>query len=232
MQSQIKWFLIIVIILLSSSDYIYSQTQDLEVEVIVDMSLIPPDAQDKLSNFKRRTEEYLNRNKYFDEKVPPVKVQMQFSFTGLDAVNYDYQAKLFVASKREIYNPFNNGNLKYASAFRYLDERCDFYYNDNMVFLKNDYRFDSFLSLLDYYAYIIAGYDEDSYFVKGGNLFPKSEPRMNGPRFFFTYLELSNISGSSNANAFVRFFLSLNPRAENTTALLIFSELCFDHFTS
>ena len=45
----------------------------------------------------------------------------------------------------------------------------DFYYNDNMVFLKNDYRFDSFLSLLDYYAYIVAGYDEDSYFVKGGN---------------------------------------------------------------
>ena len=169
MQSQIKWFLIIVFILLSISDQTYSQTQDLQVEVIVDMSLLPPDAQDKLSNFKRRTEEYLNKNKYFDEKVPPVKVQMQFSFTGLDNVNLDYQAKLFVASKREIYNPFNNGNIKYASAFRYLDERCDFYYNDNMVFLKNDFRFDSFLSLLDYYAYIIAGYDEDSYFVKGGN---------------------------------------------------------------
>ncbi|MBK8383246.1 MAG: DUF4835 family protein [Ignavibacteria bacterium] len=49
-----------------------------------------------------------------------------------------------------------------------------FFYNDNMVFLKNDYRFDSFLSLLDYYAYIVAGYDEDSYFVKGGtNIFKK-----------------------------------------------------------
>lgn len=169
MQSQIKWFLIIVIILLSNSDRSYSQLQDLQVEVIVDMSLLPPDAQDKLSNFKRRTEEYLNKNKYFDDKVPPVRVQMQFSFTGLDAVNYDYQAKIFIVSKREIYNPFKNGNEKYATAFRFLDERCDFYYQDNMVFLKNDYRFDSFLSLLDYYAYIIAGYDEDSYFVKGGN---------------------------------------------------------------
>jgi hypothetical protein len=170
MQSQIKWFLIIVIILLINiQDSNSQQQQDLQVEVIVDMSLLPPDAQDKLVNFKRRTEEYLNKNKYFDDKVPPVRVQMQFSFTGLDAVNYDYQAKIFIASKREIYNPFANGNVKYATAFRFLDERCDFYYQDNMVFLKNDYRFDSFLSLLDYYAYIIAGYDEDSYFVKGGN---------------------------------------------------------------
>jgi len=171
MQSQIKWFLIIVIILLSNSQYSYSQKQDLAVEVIVDMTQLPPDAQDKLSNFKRRTEEYLNKNKYFDETGPstPIKVQMQFNFTGLDNVNMDYQAQIFIASKREIYNPFKSGDLKYATAFRFLDERCNFYYNDNMVFLKNDYRFDSFLSLLDYYAYIVAGYDEDSYFVKGGN---------------------------------------------------------------
>ncbi len=171
MQSQIKWFLIIVIILFNGSENAFSQKQDLQVEVIVDMSLLPPDAQDKLSNFKRRTEEYLNKNKYFDETGPstPIKVQMQFSFTGLDAVNYDYQAKIFIASKREIYNPFSVRDVKYATAFRFLDERCNFYYQDNMVFLKNDYRFDSFLSLLDYYAYIIAGYDEDSYFVKGGN---------------------------------------------------------------
>jgi len=187
MQSQIKWFLIIVIILLSNSDNSYSQQQDLAVEVIVDMTQLPPDAQDKLSNFKRRTEEYLNKNKYFDDKVPPVKVQMQFNFTGLDNVNLNYQAQIFIASKREIYNPFKSGELKYATAFRYLDERCDFYYNDNMVFLKNDYRFDSFLSLLDYYAYIVAGYDEDSYFVKGGN------------KYFQKALDICNkVTGSVN----------------------------------
>ncbi|MBK8552854.1 MAG: DUF4835 family protein [Ignavibacteria bacterium] len=171
MQTQIKWFFIIVFILLSIADKSHSQSHDLQVEVIVDMTQLPPDVQDKLRNFKQRTEEYLNKNKYFDETGPltPIKVQMQFNFTGVDNVNLDYQAQIFIASQREVYNPFNNGNNRYSVAFRYLDERCNFYYQESMVFLKNDYRFDSFLSLLDYYAYIIAGYDEDSYFVKGGN---------------------------------------------------------------
>jgi hypothetical protein len=139
------------------------------VEVIVDMSQLPPDAQDKLANFKKKTEDYLNKNKYHSENIPTIRVQMQFNFTSFDNVSYYYQAQLFVASQREIYNPFKAGNQKYTVAFRYLDERCNFYYQESMVFLKNDYRFDSFLSLLDYYAYLVVGYDEDSYFVKGGN---------------------------------------------------------------
>ncbi len=171
MQRQIKWFFIIVIFLLAGSKLSYSQMHDLQVEVIVDMTQLPPDAQDKLSRSNNKPEEYLNKNKYFDETGPltPIKVQMQFNFTGFDNVSFYYQAQLFVASQREVYNPFKNGNDKYSVAFRYLDERCDFYYNENMVFIKNDQRFDSFLSLLDYYAYMVAGYDEDSYYVKGGN---------------------------------------------------------------
>lgn len=47
------------------------------------MQQIPPDAQQKLVNFKQKVQDYLNKNKYHDEKIPPIKVQMQFSFTGL-----------------------------------------------------------------------------------------------------------------------------------------------------
>ncbi len=169
MQRQIKWFFIITFILFIKAEESKSQQQDLQVEVIVDATQLPPDIQDRLKDFKRRTEEYLNKNKYFDEKVPPVKVQMQFNFTGVDNVNMDYQAQIFIASQREVYDPFRNSPIKNSVAFRFLDERCDFYYQESMVFIKNDYRFDSFLSLLDYYAYMVAGYDEDSYYVKGGN---------------------------------------------------------------
>lgn len=169
MQSQIKWFSIIVIIFISGLNISYSQKQDLNVEVIVDMTQMPPAIQDKLVSFKQKVQDYLNKNKYFTEDITPIRVQMQFSFTTVDIVSYTYQAKLFIASQRPIYNPLKNGPDKYSTAFRFLDERCEFVYNDNIPFIKNDYRFDSFLSLLDYYAYMIAGYDEDSYFVKGGN---------------------------------------------------------------
>ncbi|MBL8007349.1 MAG: DUF4835 family protein [Ignavibacteria bacterium] len=169
MQSQFKWFLIVVVIYFSFTDKTYSQYQDLKVTVTVDASLIPADAQEKLVNFKRRVEEYLNSNKYHDEKIPPINVAMQFNFTGVNLTTLSYDAKLFVTSQREVYNPFNNGQQKFSIAFRFLDERIEFIYNDNIPLIKNDQRFDSFLSLLDYYAYMIVGYDEDSYNPKGGN---------------------------------------------------------------
>ncbi len=169
MQSQIKWFSIILGIFLLNFSQSYSQIVDLNVEVTVDMQQLPTSMQEKLVNFKQKVQDYLNKNKYHNEKIQPINVQMQFSFTGVDNISLNYQAKLFIASSREIYNPFKNGPTKFSAAFRFLDERCEFYYNDNMPFLKNDYRFDSFLSLLDYYAYLIVGYDEDSYYPKGGN---------------------------------------------------------------
>jgi hypothetical protein len=39
-----------------------------------------------------------------------------------------------------------------------------------MQLIKNDLRFDPFLSLMDYYAYMMLGYDQDSYF-------PKDDPK-------------------------------------------------------
>jgi len=169
MQSQIKWFLILIIFLVTLRSESNAQQQDIQVEVIIDATQLAPAVQEKLVNFKRKVEDYLNKNKYHNEKIAPIKVQMQFNFTGVNTTTYSYEAKLFIASQREVYNPFKNTPDKYSTAFRFLDERCEFIYNENIPFIKNDQRFDTFLSLLDYYAYMIVGYDEDSYYPKGGN---------------------------------------------------------------
>ncbi|MEO8446648.1 MAG: DUF4835 family protein [bacterium] len=189
MQSQIKWFLIFAIFFIANSKNIYSQTQqDLNVEVIVEMDQLPQPAKDKLANFKQKVQDYLNRNKYHDEKITPIRVQMQFSFSGADITTSIYNAKLFVASQRDVYNPFKPTSDKSSVTFRFLDERCEFYYNDNMPFIKNDYRFDSFLSLLDYYAYMMVGYDEDSYW-----------PDRRANKFFQKALDICNkVTGSTN----------------------------------
>ncbi len=168
MQSQIKWFLIIVIICLTNVKESFSQI-DLKAEVSIDVTQLPQSSQEKLVNFKQKVEDYLNKNKYHNDKIPPIRVQMQFNFTGVNTTTLTYDAKLFIASQREVFNPFNNGQQKFSVAFRFLDERCQFVYNENIPFIKNDQRFDSFLSLLDYYAYMIVGYDEDSYIAFAGN---------------------------------------------------------------
>ena len=168
MQSQIKWFVIIVIISLTNVSNILSQI-DLKTEVTIDVTQLPQSSQEKLVNFKQKVEDYLNKNKYHNDKIPPIRVQMQFNFTAVNTTTLTYDAKLFIASQREVFNPFKNGNDKFSVAFRFLDERCQFVYNENIPFIKNDQRFDSFLSLLDYYAYMIVGYDEDSYIAFAGN---------------------------------------------------------------
>ncbi|MBS1519299.1 MAG: DUF4835 family protein [Bacteroidetes bacterium] len=171
MQRQIKWFLIIILISFIQKTPLQAQDRDLIVDVIVNYDQLPPAAQEKLVNFKQRVQDYLNKNKYHDEKIAPIRVSMQFNFTGVNTVTFNYDAKLFIASQREVYNPFNRNDPKFSTAFRFLDERCEFYYNDNMPFIKNDLRFDPLLSMLDYYAYMIVGYDEDSYYPKGGTRF-------------------------------------------------------------
>lgn len=183
MQSQIKWFLILILILFSFSKNAFPQQQDMIVEVILDMEQLPQDARDKLANFKSKVEEYLNKNKYHDEKIPPIRVQIQFSFTGYNSASSSFDAKIFIGSQREVYNPFRNGPVKYSTAFRYLDERCEFIFTDNIPFVKNDQKFDPLLSLLDYFAYLIVGYDEDSYNPKGGN------------RYFQKALDICNKAG-------------------------------------
>lgn len=169
MQRQIKWFFIIILFSFILTGRAYSQEKDFQVEVIVSYDLLAPDIQQKLSQFQQKVQDYLNKNKYHDEKIDPIKVQMQFNFTGVNTVNYYYEAKLFIASQRLVYNPFNTGDPRYSTIFRYLDERCEFFYNESLPFVKNDQRFEPLLSLLDYYAYIMVGYDEDSYNPRGGN---------------------------------------------------------------
>lgn len=169
MQSQIKWFLIIIIFLFNPLNKLFAQNQDLNVTVTIDVTQLSADAAEKLANFKNNVEQYMNRAKYSDDKIPPINVQMQFSFTGVTNSTQTYDAKLFIASQREVFNPYNPNDKKYTVGFRFLDDRCEFIYNESIPLIKNDLRFDSFLSLLDYYAYLIVGYDEDSYNPKGGS---------------------------------------------------------------
>lgn len=151
------------------------RAQDFEVQVIMNIDALSIDAKDRISTFKQQVEDYYNRTKfyenpYFNENNMPgaeiykIKSIMQFNFTGASGDNYN--AQIFISSQRIIDRYDKKQNPKYTTLFKYLDERCAFYYNKSMQFIKNDLRFDPLLSLLDYYAYIMLGFDQDSFFPK------------------------------------------------------------------
>ncbi len=142
--------------------------QDFDATVLLNMEALPSDARDRLKDFKQQTEDYLNKNKFADGPIYKIKVTLQFNFRGTNGFD-GYDAQLFVISQRIVDDSLKQWQPKYVVAFRYLDEKCSFTYNRSMPFIKNDVRFDSYLSLLDYYAYVVLGFDEDSFFPKGGN---------------------------------------------------------------
>ncbi|MCB0724883.1 MAG: DUF4835 family protein [Ignavibacteriae bacterium] len=146
-----------------------SFAQDLEATVDVNLEGITNQAdRERLNDFKRQVEDYLNRTKYHQNAIPPIKCTFSFNFTGTNGFD-QYTAKVILFSQREIYRQNKQDPIEYTVTFRYIDERCTFDYSRSMQFVKNDVIFNSFLSLLDYYAYMIVGFDEDSYYPSGGS---------------------------------------------------------------
>ena len=147
--------------------------QDFEATCIINTDAITSDARDKLKDFKLQVEDYLNKNKFSDgtpeiRKPYSIKVTFQFNFRGSNGLD-GYDAQLFFVSQRIVDDSLKLIQPRYVTAFKYLDDKVSFTYNRSMMMQRNEVRFDSFLSLLDYYAYVALGFDEDSFYPKGGN---------------------------------------------------------------
>jgi hypothetical protein len=167
MKNKIK---VLLFVLISLNLFISSKiiAQDFNVEVLVNVDALPIDAKDRLTELKQQVEDYLNKNKFANGEIYPINATIQFIFRSTNGFD-QYDAQIIVSSKRQIFNKDKNAKTTYTLAFMNFDERCTFDYNRSLPFIKNDVRFNSFLSLLDFYAYMMLGFDEDSYYVKGGN---------------------------------------------------------------
>jgi len=168
--------------------------QDFDVQVVINMESLSPDAKDRLRDFKQQVEDYFNKNKfydnmYFNDANQPgadaykIKATLQFNFRSNNGFD-SYDAQLLIQSQRIVDRDDKRVNPKWTTTFKFLDERCSFSYNRALPFIRNEMRFDTFLSLLDYYAYMILGYDQDTFF-------PKDDPK-NKSIYFQKALNICN----------------------------------------
>ncbi|CUS86217.1 protein of unknown function (DUF4835) [Candidatus Kryptonium thompsonii] len=65
---------------------------------------------------------------------------------------------------------------------RIFDDKVEFFYDKNAPLYHDEFRFDPLLSLIDFYMYIVIGYDFDTYEPFGGTEF-----------FDAKYMELAEI---------------------------------------
>ena len=149
--------------------------QELDCEATVNYESIPTTNKEFLVDFANQVKTYLNSYKWttVDLEGERIKCSIQIFFLSVTG-GTRYSAQIFVGSQRLIYQ----GDGKTTAVVRILDDKWDFVYEKNQPLYHNEYRFDPLASLLDFYAYIIIGFDFDTheslsgtpYFLRASNI--------------------------------------------------------------
>ncbi len=189
-----KLFAYLFITAILAGNTVLLQAQDFDITVTLNVDALPPDAKDKVKDMKQQLEDYYNKNKFYDNAIfnetnkpgadiYKIKGNLQITFTGTNGID-QYDAQVLILSQRIIDTQDKKQNPRRTVLFKYIDERFKFTYNRAIQFIKNEFRFDPFISFFDYYAYLMLGFDQDSFF-------PKDHP-MNRSIYFQKAIDICN----------------------------------------
>ena len=135
-----------------------SRAQDVDCSIRVNFESVPTTNKELLLNFESDVKNYVNNYKWgpdnLDEKI---KCTMEIFIQSVVGENR-YSAQVFVGSSRPIYN-----GTQTSAVLRLKDETWEFTYVRGRPINHTPYTFDDFTSFLDFYVYLIIGYDYDTY---------------------------------------------------------------------
>jgi hypothetical protein len=148
-----------------------TRAQELDVDVTINTQQLPSDALDNLSDFAQQVKQYLNNTRWTSEMFSPadrIKCTLSIFFKGSPSTGR-YLAQVFIGSQRKVWDlrtgrPTGNNTIM----LRIFDENWEFGYTRGVQLTRNEFRFDPLTSFLDFYAYLILGFDFDSYESMGG----------------------------------------------------------------
>ncbi|MDX1671582.1 MAG: DUF4835 family protein, partial [Balneolaceae bacterium] len=163
----LPWIPILTLLLLFQLGIAISAPgQELSASVQIDRSRITGTSLEYLDDFAQEIESYLNGYDWIDANFQPrerIDLQLQITLLSVDE-NFNFQASVVVLSRRPIYNTMNQTTL-----FLYNDESWAFNYTPNRQLIHDEFQFDAIATFLDFYAYLVLGYDFDSFSELGGN---------------------------------------------------------------
>lgn len=140
--------------------------QEFDCEVSVNSRQISGTSFEYINELEDDLEAYINRNRWTEDRYEPyerIRCQVQVVLTDADD-QYNYTAEVFFSVRRPIYNTNQE-----SSAIVLSDSNWFFSYprNKNLVF--DELQFDNLTSFIDFYVYVILGYDYDTFSELGGS---------------------------------------------------------------
>jgi hypothetical protein len=155
-------------------------TQQVDCSVQVNFEAVATTNKELLNNFAADLTDYLNNYKWGTDNLDQkVRCTLNIFIQSVAGEN-QYQAQAFVGSQRPIY-----GTRKNSAVIRLLDETWNFTYVRGRPINHTPYAFNDLTSFLDFYMYIVLGYDYDTY-----------EP-LSGTPFFQKAAEVANLGRST-----------------------------------
>ncbi|MFA7229294.1 MAG: DUF4835 family protein, partial [Melioribacteraceae bacterium] len=151
-----KKFIIAIFIILMP---VLTPAQELDATVTITVEQLPTASRERLDNFANQVRDYLNNAKFTRKpwEGEPIKCSFDIFFTA-SGDETTYSAQLVVTSQRPI-----QGTKLSSLMMSVMDNAWSFRYEKNQAMYFNQTDFDPLTSLLDYYAYLIIGFDFDSF---------------------------------------------------------------------
>lgn len=155
----------------------------IDAQVTVNMDKIPGSSRDLLMNFGSDIQSYINSNKWTSEDIGNEKIQCSINvfFVSVNGDN-SYSAQFFIGSQRPVYKSPKN-----TAMLRLFDDTWEFIYIKNQPLYRDETRFDPLTSFLNFYIYLVLGYDFDSY-----------SPPLSGSSYFQRALTVCNQAPTSS----------------------------------
>lgn len=154
----------VIITLLFLVPLVSVHSQELNATVITNTEQLPLEYQDRLINFRQQIEDYLNNTQFTGGEWEWQEVKCNFNIFFTSATNETaYEAQVVITSQRPI-----EGQEKSTLMLSIMDNSWSFNYQQNQAMYHNPIEFEPLTSFLDYYAFLIIGFDNDSYEVEGG----------------------------------------------------------------
>jgi hypothetical protein len=142
--------------------------QELNCTVNLNDRQISGSSYDYVSELRRDIENYLNETRWTDDRFEEherILCNIQIVLTGVDS-QFNYTAETVISIRRPIYN-----TNQHSTAIVISDNNWRFHYPRNKNLIRDDLQFDDLASFLDFYAYVILGFDYDSFSELGGSAF-------------------------------------------------------------
>jgi Domain of unknown function (DUF4835) len=131
----------------------------IEAQVTANLTQITGSARDPLVNFAADIQRYINTNKWTTEDIGNEKIQVSITISVTATANpTTYDAQVFLGSSRPVYKSQKN-----SAMLRLFDDSWEFTYVKNQPLVHDESRFDPLTSFINFYMYLVLGYDFDSY---------------------------------------------------------------------